>query len=361
MIFDKENIHYTLNGILFVVLFAFAAMYIGEIPWLQKIGLGPLVVAMFFGIIYSNTLQRRLPADWVPGVEFVSRNILPVAIVLYGFRITFQEVLYLGLDAFLINCIVVASTLLLGYIAGVKFLKLDRKTALLISTGAAICGSAAILAMEKVIRADRAKTTIAVATVILFSTISMFFYPLLQHLGFLGFTTNEYGLFIGATVHELGQALVAGVHVSEKAGNVSLIVKMTRVLMLAPALIIISSLSVRRPKKIEDPQKMQRLQKIQKLQKKSTFQKIRNLIPWFALIFVLVVCFNSLDLIPHKLLRTINRFDTFLLTMVMVSVGMETNLKKIQEIGLKPLYLAAGLFFWLMISVYFLVYFSPIR
>ncbi len=297
----------------------------------------------------------------MPGVEFVSQQILPIAIVLYGFRITFQEIIFIGLDAFLINCIVVVSTLVLGYIVGVKLFKLDRKSALLISGGAAICGVAAILAIEKVIRAERSKTTIAIATVILFSTISMFFYPFLQHLGLLGFTTNEYGLFIGATVHGMGQALVAGVHISERAGSVSLIVKMTRVLMLAPILIIISSLNVRRPPKIEDPQKMQRFQKIQKLQKKSLFQKFKNLIPWFAIFFILVVGFNSLGLLPLKLVKVINHFDTFLLTMVMASVGMDTNLKKIQEIGLKPLYLAATLFFWLMISVYCLVYFSPIR
>ncbi len=339
MIFDKENRHYTLNGILFVVLFAFAAMYIGEMPWLHKIGLGPLVIAMVFGIIYSNTLQRRLPLDWMPGIEFVSRKVLRVAIVFYGFRITFQEVKFVGIDAFLIDCIVVVFTLLLGYIVGVRFLKLDKKVALLISAGAAICGVAAILAVEEVIKSDKNQTTAAIGTVILFSTISMFFYPFLQHLGLLGFTQTEYGLFVGATVHELGQALVAGVHLGPKAGNIALIVKMTRILMLAPVLIIISTLKVRGRQKSEN---------------------IKTLVPWFAVFFVVVVGFNSLDLLPEKMVELINHFDTFLLTMVMVAVGIEANLKKIQEIGLKALYLGTGLFVWLMVSVYLLVYFSPI-
>ncbi len=339
MSFSKEHRASTLSGILFVALFALASMYLAEIPWLVKAGISPLVIAIILGIIYSNTLRHHLPSLWVPGVQFSAKQLLRLAIILYGFRVTFQQIAAVGMEGLIIDLFVVIFTLLLGYWVGVKVLKLDRHLALLITTGSAICGAAAVLAVEDVLHSEPYKATVAVGTVVLFGTMAMFLWPALQHLGILGMTENQYGIFSGASVHEVAQALVAGTNVSPEAGNVAVIVKMTRVLLLVPVLIFLSLYENRQREAFEGA------------------GKLKFGVPWFAVIFAVIIGFNSLNILPAVVVKLLNQWDVFLLTMAMGAIGMETNLQKIKKVGLKPLYLAIGLFLWLLISVYMLVHF----
>jgi uncharacterized integral membrane protein (TIGR00698 family) len=294
------------------------------------------VIAIVFGIIYSNTLRHRLPQEWVPGVQFSAKQLLRLAIILYGFRVSFQQIAAVGLTGLLVDLFVVIFTLLLGYWVGVKILKLDRHLALLISAGSAICGAAAVLAVEDVLHSEPYKATIAVGTVILFGTAAMFLYPLLQHAGVFGLTPSQYGIYAGASVHEVAQALVAGANISPEVGNTAVIVKMTRVLLLVPTLIVLSILENRRVPR-------------------GHAAGVKLTIPWFALIFAVMIGFNSLHLLPNSVITLINQWDAFLLTMAMAAIGMETNLQKIKKVGLKPLYLAIGLFVWLSCSVLLLL------
>lgn len=338
MSFSQPHRPHTLNGILFVALFAFASLYLAEIAWIAKAGISSLVLAILMGIIYSNTLRHKLPDEWTPGIHFAGKNLLRLAIVLYGFRVSFQQIASVGIEGLFLDIFVVVSTLLLGYWIGIKWFKLDRHLVLLISSGSAICGAAAVLAVESVLKSEAYKATVAVGTVVLFGTIAMFLYPLLQHIGLWGFSESQYGIFAGASVHEVAQALVAGTNVSNEAGNLSVIVKMTRVLLLVPVLLFLSF--------NENRLSVTGLN----LQKKASFT-----IPWFAIIFVLVIGFNSLHLLPLSWIALINQFDVFLLTMAMAAIGMETNLNKIKKVGLKPLYLAIVLFAWLTGATYVLV------
>lgn len=338
MAFSKKNRAHTLNGLLFVALFALSSMYLAEISWIVKAGINSLVLAIVMGIIYSNTLRHRLPEEWVPGVHFAAKHLLRLAIILYGFRVSFQQIAAVGIEGLILDILVVTSTLLLGYWTGVKLFKLDRHLALLISSGSAICGAAAVLAVEDVLKSEAYKATVAVGTVVLFGTIAMFVYPLMQHAGVFGFTDNQYGMFAGASVHEVAQALVAGTHVSNEAGNVAVIVKMTRVLLLVPVLLFLSFNENRAATN-------------------SDKNKTRLKIPWFAVIFIIIIGFNSLHLLPASAVILINQLDVFLLTMAMTAIGMETNLNKVKKVGLKPLYLAILLFIWLTGLVYLLINF----
>lgn len=338
MTFAKEHRAATLSGILFVALFALASLYLAEMSWLIKAGINSLVIAIILGIIYSNTLRHRLPNEWVPGVQFSAKQLLRLAIILYGFRVTFQQIAAVGLEGLLIDIFVVTVTLLLGYWVGVKILKLDRHLALLITAGSAICGAAAVLAVEDVLHSEPYKATVAVGTVVLFGTIAMFIYPLLQHAGVFGFTNTQYGIFAGAAVHEVAQALVTGTNVSPAAGNTAVIVKMTRVLLLVPVLLILSVYESRHAPR-------------------ENTTKIKLNVPWFAVIFAVMIGFNSLHLLPNSVVSLINQWDVFLLTMAMGAIGMETNLQKIKKVGLKPLYLAIGMFIWLSLSVTLLIKF----
>lgn len=338
MPFSKENRSHTLSGILFVALFALSSIYLAEIPWIVNMGISSLVIAIVLGIIFSNTLRHRLPNEWTPGIQFSAKKLLRLAIILYGFRISFQQIISVGMEGLIIDILVVSMTLFLGTFIGIKLFKLDRHLALLISAGASICGAAAVLAVEDVLKSEPYKATVGVGTVVLFGTLAMFLYPVLQHMGVFGFSDSQFGLFTGASIHEVAQALVAGNDISVEAGNIAIIVKMTRVLLLVPVLILLSFYE-------------------NKFSATGQNKGIKTSIPWFAVIFVFVIGFNSLHLLPLSVINLINRLDLFLLTMAMAAIGIETNLAKLKKVGLKPLYLATILFLWLMSSVYLLVKF----
>jgi uncharacterized integral membrane protein (TIGR00698 family) len=317
------------NGIFFTVLFALTSYYIASMTWFIEHGISPLIIAILLGMIYSSTLRSQLPLTWIPGIQFCAKRILRIAVVLYGFRLTFQQVAAVGMAGFILDLLIVVLTLGLGTLLGMKLLKLDRDTSLLISSGAAICGAAAVLAMEGVLKSEPHKAAMAVASVVLFGTTSMFLYPFLQHLGLFGMDAMQYGLFTGATVHEVAQVVVAGSQISPAAGDVAVIVKMTRVMMLAPVLIVLGLYFAKRAK---SEQKL----------------SIVKTIPWFAVLFIVVVGFNSLQVLPIPAVAFINQLDTLLLTLAMAALGIETNFAKIKQVGLKPLYLAALLFVWLL-------------
>ncbi len=335
MHFSKKNRAYTINGILFVALFAFSSLYLSSLPFLMEYGISSLMIAIILGIFYGNTLHHRLPKEWAPGIRFCSKQLLRLAIILYGFRVSFQQIMMVGLQGLLLDIFIVSSTLTLGTWLGKKVFKLDRDLSLLVSSGSAICGAAAVLAVEDVIKSEAYKATIAIATVVLFGTLSMFLFPLLQHGNIFGFNDTQYGLFAGASIHEVAQVVVAGANVSQEAAVIAVIVKMTRVLLLVPVLLVVSMIA--RPV-------------IQSVSKKS-----RLVIPWFALLFLVVIGIHSLNVVPVAVVDIMNKVDVLLLTMAMGAIGMETNLKKIKEVGMKPFYLATTLFLWLIGSAYAIV------
>ncbi|GAB4223239.1 MAG: YeiH family protein [Gammaproteobacteria bacterium] len=335
MIFAKAQRHHTLNGILFTCLFALSSYYLASFHWVIAKGISPLVIAIVLGMLYGSTLRHHLPHEWSPGIQFVSKRILRLAIILYGFRLTFQQVAMVGLEGFVLDVLIVSLTLLFGTFAGTKLFKLDRDTSILISSGSAICGAAAVLATEGLLKSEPHKAAVAIISVVLFGTTAMFLYPFMQQAGWLNLDNIHYGIYAGATIHEVAQVLVAGTQITPNTGEIAVIVKMTRVMLLAPALIVIGLYLVRSTQDI-------------------TQHKMSLNIPWFAVMFIVVVGFNSLHLLPNILVSIINHADTFLLTLAMAALGIETNFAKVKQIGLKPLYLSLFLFIWLIAGGYML-------
>ena len=169
---QKGNVY---HGILLIALFSFSSIYISEFQWIKDLSLSPLIVGIILGMLYANSLRNFIPDTWVPGIKFCTKQILRTGIVLYGFRLTFQQVMGIGIPAILIDAIIIIGTLFIGIIVG-RLLKMDEKTALITSTGSAICGAAAVLGAEPVIKCAPHKTAIAVSTVVIFGTLSMFLF-----------------------------------------------------------------------------------------------------------------------------------------------------------------------------------------
>lgn len=333
-----------LHGILLITLFSFAAFYIADFEFVKRLSLSPLIVGIVLGILYANSLRNHLPQTWVPGITFCTKFVLRAGIILYGFRLTYQQVMQIGLPAIVIDTIIVLFTIIIGVIFG-RLLKMDRDISLLTSTGSAICGAAAVLGAEPIVRSEPHKTAVAVSTVVIFGTLSMFLYPVLYRSGVFDLTPEQMGLYTGATLHEVAHVAGAGNAMGEAISDPAVIVKMIRVLLLAPALLVMSIVLARIPAKSAGATECRR----------------RVTIPWFAVGFVVVIAFNSLNLLPRETVDAINTFDTFLLTMAMTALGAETSIDKFKKAGSRPFVLALILYAWLVIGGYLLVkYLTPI-
>lgn len=338
----KENTAARYHGILFMALFACASCYMGEWSFLKAISFSPLIIGIIIGMIYANTLRGHLPAEWGPGIKFCSKTVLRLGIILYGFRLTFQDVAAVGLQAIIIDSIIVTVTILGGVLVG-KWLKMDRDIALLTSIGSGICGAAAVLGAEATMNTKPYKTAVAVATVVIFGTLSMFLYPIGYRMGIIELTPEQMGIFSGATLHEVAHAVGAGNAMGTEIADVAIIVKMIRVMLLVPVLLVLGWwVAVQARKNVT-------------ANADGTKTKVKIQVPWFALGFLAVIGFNSFNLLPAPVVSWINDFDTFLLTMAMAALGAETSFDKFKQAGVKPFVLAAILYVWLLIGGYCLV------
>ena len=336
MKFDKEFLH----GILIILLFALAAFYIGDFEVVKSMSFSPMIVGIVLGMIYANTLRAALPATFTPGIQFCSKRILRLGIILYGFRLTLQDVTEVGIPAIIVDALMVTITICGGVMVG-KWLKMDKEISLLTSVGAGICGAAAVLGAESALRVKPYKTAVAVSTVVIFGTISMFLYPVLYRNGVFSISPELMGIFTGASVHEVAHVVGAGNAMGENVGSVAIIVKMIRVMMLVPVLLIISYTIARKASGSDAPGKINT--------------------PWFAILFLAVIVVNSFIPLSDSVRNGINTFDTFLLTMAMTALGAETSFDKFKKAGSKPFVLALILFCWLIVGGYLICkYFIPI-
>ena len=338
-----------LHGVLLIGLFSCAAFYIGDAQIFKDLSFSPMIIGIILGMLYANSLRNHLPETWVPGIQFCSKKLLRLGIILYGFRLTFQDVVNVGAAGIVIDAIVVTVTIIGGYWLG-KLMKMDRDIALLTSIGSGICGAAAVLGAESTIQTKPYKTAVAVATVVIFGTISMFLYPISYRAGILDLTPQQMGIFGGATLHEVAHAVGAGNAMGDEIANVTVIVKMIRVMLLVPVLLVLGYWVA--------------VQAARRCTAGTGGEAAGNgkiTIPWFALGFLVVIGFNSFNLLPKECVDVINYIDTFLLTMAMVALGAETSIDKFKKAGAKPFILAFLIYIWLLVGGWCLAkYLAPV-
>ena len=325
--FQKGQRANTLHGLLLIALFSLAAFYLSEVPFVKSLSLSPLIVGIILGVIYANTLRRKMPEEWGPGIKFCTKQILRTGIVLYGFRLTLSDVVAVGLPAIVVDAIIVCGTLLLGVGLG-RILKMDRETALMTATGSSICGAAAVLGAESVVKCQGHKTAIAVSTVVIFGTIAMFLYPIMYRAGLLD-ALGDMGvaIYTGSTLHEVAHVAAAG-----------------NAMDPSDSLGIAATATITKVK-----------------------EKTKITIPYFAINFLLVIVLNTWlqGLVGAETVKdiplngTIEYIDTFLLTMAMTALGTDTSIDKFKAAGAKPFLLAFLLFIWLLVGGYCLALTIP--
>jgi uncharacterized integral membrane protein (TIGR00698 family) len=309
---------------------AWAAWTIGALQWARELGLSTLTIAIVLGIAIGNSVFPVLARHTARGVDFSKTALLRAGIVLYGFRITFQQIADIGWAGVVIDALMVALTFTIAVQLGTRVLRLDRRTSMLIGAGSAICGAAAVLATEPVLRAPANKVSVAVATVVVFGTVAMFLYPLLYP--YLGLSQQAFGIFTGSTVHEVAQVVAASRSVGETAASTAVIEKMLRVMMLAPFLMMLSTARGGAAAGGAGGR--------------------RVTIPGFAVLFLGASALNSLHLLSAAVVSRLLDLDTALLAMAMAALGLRTHAAAVRQAGIKPLLLAAALFAFLVVGGY---------
>lgn len=304
-----------LPGVLVAVAGGLLGMAAGHLDPLVS----PLLVAMVLGIVMANVVT--LPGSVAPGLAWAGRALLRTGVVLLGLQLSLRDVFALGPGVLALVAVVVASGVLGGRWLGAR-LGLSPTQSLLIACGFSICGAAAVAAVESSIDADDEEVATAVALVVAFGTAMIGLLPTLA--GLLGLSHHVAGIWAGASIHEVAQVVATGGVIGGGAVAAAVVVKLARVLLLAPVLAWLgaerrgSQVTGRRP----------------------------PLLPLFVVGFCGLVLVHTLLPVPHRLLSDLGLVQTFLLAAAMCALGCGVRLRDLRRAGVRPLVLATALTLW---------------
>ena len=311
-----------LPGIVLAMVIAIPAWLIGkEIP---VIG-GP-VLGILFGMILA---YWKRPSVFKEGTDYTSKKLLQYSIILLGFDMNLFNVLKVGKQTLLLMAFTLTATFLIALLAG-RILKLDGNIKTLIGVGSAICGGSAIAATAPVINANEEEVAHSISTIFLFNVIAAFLFPFLGHLMMM--SNHSFGLWAGTAINDTSSVVAAGYSYSNAAGNLAVIVKLTRTLMIVPVTLFLAIYTSK--KKIGNNKKDYSLVKI---------------FPWFVLGFIATSIINTFIAFPEGTGGFLAQLGKFVIVMAMVAIGLNTNLVKLIKNGGKPILL--GLICWVVLAI----------
>src|ERR1700737_55857 len=317
--------HSRLPGLFLTSIVGGTAFAIRLLPGMANFS--PMILSMIIGIAFHNTVGT---AAWAKaGVTFSLRRLLRFAIILLGLQLTASQVIEIGGRALG----VIAATLLATFAFTVwmgKLLGVEPKLAQLIAAGTSICGASAVIATNTVTDAHDEDVAYAVACVTVFGSVAMFTYPLLP--GLLHLDPHAFGLWAGASIHEIAQVVAVAFQDGQKAGEFGTIAKLSRVMLLAPMVIAIGLMGARDTKHGKSG---------------AGTSSARLPMPWFVLGFVAMMGINSLVTIPADAKAWIVAATTFLLSIALAAMGLETDIGKLTAKGFRPALLGAFAFLFI--------------
>jgi uncharacterized integral membrane protein (TIGR00698 family) len=302
-------------GLAFCAAIAATAFSIRFLPGMAAIS--PMVVAFVVGIAVS-ALSGSLPV-MAPGNRFAAKTMLRFAVGLLGLQLTLHELADLGAVTLLVVVAVFIATFLFTKWLG-RALGVEPRLTELIAAGTSVCGASAIIATNAVTKARDQDVGYAVAAVSLMGTVWMIVYPLMY--GVLHLDLHTYALWAGSSVHEVAQVVAAAFQVDPSAGQIAVPVKLARVALLAPLVLTLGWLRFRR----EGDASSFRLQQI---------------FPLFMVGFIALVALNSVVAIPGHWRSVVAQITTFLLTMSLGAIGLETSVRDLRHQGVRPMALTA--------------------
>ena len=289
--------------------------------------ISPLVVAVLFGAVAANVGLVRTPMR--SGLRWSARHVLRAGIVLVGLRLSLREVAHLGPRALAAVVVVVAATFFGTQWLG-KRLGLSPGLSLLVATGYSICGASAIAATEPFADATEEEVAYAIALVTMCGTLAIALLPATASL--LHMSDAHFGAWVGASVHDVGQVVATASTRNAAALKAAVIVKLTRVALLAPLLAGVSFAYRRRHSNDEHTGETAKL----------------PVLPMFIVLFLVAVAVRTTGVISDLWLARVKNVETLLMGMGLVGLGAGVSLAKLRAVGRRPL--ALGLLSWLLIA-----------
>lgn len=326
----RYGVFTALPGLLLTAGVAGIAFALRRIPGVAI--LSPMILATLIGMALHNVFGTP---DWAKaGVTFSLKRVLRLGIILLGLQLMASQVAEVGpVGVGVVAATLIATLIFTKWLGGV--MGVDARLAELIGAGTSICGASAVIATNTVTRGSDEDVAYAVACVTVFGSLSMLLYPLLPRL--LHLSPAAFGLWSGASIHEIAQVVGAAFQDGAHSGEIATVAKLTRVMMLAPVVITLGIIAVRRAAHPAG----------------ESASRAAPPMPWFVLGFIAMVILNSVVTIPAVPKASIVLGTTFMLSMALAAMGMETDFRKLKADGLKPLALAAAA--WIFISIFALV------
>lgn len=317
-------------GISIAVITGLAALFLSE-----HYNAPAMLFALLLGIAMSFLYQETKCKE---GIEFTASTVLRVGVALLGLRIALADLFSLGWQTIALLAVAIFTTILVGIVLA-KVLGLKKNFGALTGGAVAICGASAAMAITAILPEHKNKerdTLLTVIVVTSLSTIAMVVYPIL--VSYFDFDDAQSGLFLGGTIHDVAQVVGAGYSISESTGDLSTLVKLVRVSMLMPVVMVM-------------------LFFIQRANQSSAVDAKAGKIPLFLIIFVLLMLVNSYIDIPVIITQISTDFSRFALVTAIAAIGMKSNLAKLMSVGIKPIILMLMETVWIAFFILLFIYF----
>ncbi|MBC2205403.1 YeiH family protein [Listeria booriae] len=294
-------------GILVTLACSLAGKYLVLLPGLQLIG--ALVIALILGMLVQ--VSRTVIVSAQPGTGFISNKFLRLGIILLGFRLNLEALADSGIKTIILAIVVVAFTIVTVYFL-CKWLKVEDSLGLMAACGCGICGAAAVMGVSPQVKAKNDDAVLAVAVVCILGTVFTLIEVGLKPV--LGMTPTQFGVMTGSSLHEIAHAVAAGGAGGTQALDASIIMKLSRVLLLAPVAVIVGIIAQRKAKATTD-------------------EKSKLPIPWFMGGFLLTSAIGTFVAMPAELLNGLVSVAYICLGMAMAALGMSVNFQVIIRRG----------------------------
>ena len=313
-----------LPGLAGCVALAAAALALAEIPAIKgTLHLSALLLVILLGMAWKSIVH--VPEALLPGIRMAQRPVLRWAVAGLGFRLSIGELFRIGAPALAVVTISTFAALGFGWWVA-RRLAVGEKLGLLLGVGGAICGASAVVAADSVVQGEKRDSALALGVITLLGTIGIALYPVLHHA--LHMSDFVYGVWDGASLHEMAQVVAAGFGVSDEAARVATVVKLARICLLAPVVLYIGW-SLRHRHRAAGRARVAPL-------------------PWFLVLFVGFALLNSTGWLRPAWIEGARRVDLWLLCVGMAGVGLQTGFSELRDAGFRPI--AAGTAQWVFLS-----------
>lgn len=301
-------------GLFLTFFLSFMANQLAKAPFLSIMGV--MIISILLGVFWNAVIGSSL--KYSAGITFSSKYLLKLGIILMGIRLDFQQILNTGVSVLFIDVIVIIFTLIITILIG-KAAAVDRKLAVLIAVGTAVCGAAAIAAVAPVIKAKKEQTVLAVAIIATIGTFGTLVYTFVYQS--FNLDPTLYGVLVGSTLQEVAHVIAASAPSGDIGSESAIVAKLGRVALLIPVALVIGFLYNKNDKQADENKK----------------RDIKDLpIPWFIFGFLGFSLINTFVSLPESITSGILSLSGLFMSMAMVALGLGINVVEFKRAGSKP-------------------------